>query len=603
MIRFVPGQHPLPYFKPFQFWLLVLVISFTAASAVAGALYLHQYRNLFYPGIVIDSIPVGGLSASEARTRLMADEQMPVFTITVAVDDIRISSSSSELQIDKKIDQSIQNGILYAKTGWWPKRLWTIIKLQFEPQTYTSPIVFDRSKTQVMLNELAQRVNTDSQEPSAILKTSNLASTLEVQPGQFGREVVMERALDQIMPPRDFVDTTWEVPVASTGGQLTTSEVEAAKTRATKLVGSVIEVKAPDKTFTLNDQAIINLLAFPTDFSLKKIQTQLAQWAEFINRPAQDAVFEYNPQTLTVTKFAPHRDGLALVENQTQELLLQALQRLEADALATSAAMVEQTPAEIEVVVDRTQPQVPLSQTNDLGIQERIGLGDSEYDHSIPNRIHNVALTSDKINLTIVKPGAEFSFNKVLGDVSTATGFRQAYIIKDGQTVLGDGGGVCQVSTTLFRSVLNAGLPITKRKAHSYRVSYYELDTKPGIDATVYSGEVDLRFVNDTGHHLLIHSQADSKNLEMFIEIYGTSDGRTAEIVDHRTWDARPAPPAIMIPDPTLAPGQKKQIDFAASGIRATFTNVVRDKNGEILRRDTYTSNYVPWAAKYLVGP
>jgi vancomycin resistance protein YoaR len=76
---------------------------------------------------------------------------------------------------------------------------------------------------------------------------------------------------------------------------------------------------------------------------------------------------------------------------------------------------------------------------------------------------------------------------------------------------LGDGGGVCQVSTTLFRSVLDAGLKVTRRLPHSYRVSYYELDTKPGVDATVYAGETDFRFINDTDHHILIHAEADSK--------------------------------------------------------------------------------------------
>src|SRR5690606_10285855 len=150
-------------------------------------------------------------------------------------------------------------------------------------------------------------------------------------------------------------------------------------------------------------------------------------------------------------------------------------------------------------------------------------------------------------------------------DVSAETGFQPAYVIKNGQTVLGDGGGVCQVSTTVFRAVLDAGLKVTRRLPHSYRVSYYELNSKPGVDATVYSGNIDLRFINDTDHAILIHAEADSKNLYMKVELYGTSDGRTTEIVDHVTWDYRPAPAAVYIPDPTLPAGQTKQVDWAAS--------------------------------------
>jgi vancomycin resistance protein YoaR len=167
---------------------------------------------------------------------------------------------------------------------------------------------------------------------------------------------------------------------------------------------------------------------------------------------------------------------------------------------------------------------------------------------------------------------------------------------------LGDGGGVCQVGTTLFRSVLNAGLKITPRLPHSYRVSYYELDRKPGVDATVYAGDTDFRFINDTPEHILIHAESDSKNLYMSVNIYGTSDGRTTELKDHITWNARPAPAPQYFPDPTLPVGKLVQIDWAASGISSSFINVIKDKNGKVIREDKYVSNYRPWSAKYLQG-
>jgi vancomycin resistance protein YoaR len=201
-----------------------------------------------------------------------------------------------------------------------------------------------------------------------------------------------------------------------------------------------------------------------------------------------------------------------------------------------------------------------------------------------------------------VAPGEEFSFNKTLGEVSANTGYRPAYVISGGQTILGDGGGVCQVSTTTFRAALNAGLNITRRVAHSYRVSYYELNQKPGIDATVYAGNVDLRFINDTGHYLLITGETDSENLYMKIEIWGTSDGRKAEIVDHKTWGYVPPLATQYIPDPNLPPGVKRQIDWSVAGIKASFKYVVRDKDDNLIREAEYLSNYQPWAAKYLVG-
>ena len=123
---------------------------------------------------------------------------------------------------------------------------------------------------------------------------------------------------------------------------------------------------------------------------------------------------------------------------------------------------------------------------NDLGVKELVGSGYSTYSGSIENRVFNVSHGASKINGVLIPPGETFSFNKTVGDITAATGFKQAYVIKSGRTVLDDGGGICQVSTTLFRAALNAGLPIVNRTAHAYRVGYYEQGFPPGIDATIY---------------------------------------------------------------------------------------------------------------------
>jgi vancomycin resistance protein YoaR len=147
-------------------------------------------------------------------------------------------------------------------------------------------------------------------------------------------------------------------------------------------------------------------------------------------------------------------------------------------------------------VIKTTQPEVSLSDVNRLGIKERIGVGRSEFVGSaLLPEFTILCLAASRLNGTLVKPGEEFSFNKAVGEISAATGYQSAYVIKGNRTELGDGGGVCQDSTTVFRAALDAGLPITMRQSHSYRVSYYEQGTKVGIDATVYSPLPDLRFL------------------------------------------------------------------------------------------------------------
>ncbi|OGG14392.1 hypothetical protein A2773_00645 [Candidatus Gottesmanbacteria bacterium RIFCSPHIGHO2_01_FULL_39_10] len=236
-----------------------------------------------------------------------------------------------------------------------------------------------------------------------------------------------------------------------------------------------------------------------------------------------------------------------------------------------------------------------------MGIRELIGVGRSKFAHSIPGRIHNVALAASRINGRLIPPGATFSFNEALGDVSASTGFQPAYIIKDGKTVLGDGGGVCQVSTTLFRAALNAGLPIVERWAHAYRVGYYEQDSKPGFDATVYAPGVDLKIKNDTGNNILIQAITDKVNASLTFEFYGTSDGRTVDISAPKIYSESPPPPDLYQDDPTLSNGEVKQTDFAAWGAKAEFNYKVI-KNDETVFEKRFFSNYRPWQAVFLRG-
>ena len=261
----------------------------------------------------------------------------------------------------------------------------------------------------------------------------------------------------------------------------------------------------------------------------------------------------------------------------------------------------EEKEKKIEIVVDRTSPKVTIDKINELGIKERIGRGESYYAHSIPNRVFNVGLAAERTNSVLVPPGDEYSFNKSVGEISGATGYRTAYVISGGRTVLGDGGGVCQVSTTLFRAAMNAGLPITERWAHAYRVGYYEQNSKPGVDATVYSPSKDLRFKNDTPGHILVQTINDPKELHLVVEIYGTSDGRVATVTEPKISGMSGPLPTIYQDDPSLPTGTMKQVDWAASGAKTSFEYKV-ERNGEVLQDKVFSSNYRPWASVFLRG-
>ena len=293
-----------------------------------------------------------------------------------------------------------------------------------------------------------------------------------------------------------------------------------------------------------------------------------------------------------VVEFEPAVNGVTLKSDDFTTQVNNALNLL---------AGTESDTLTIEIPTEETEPDIKTSDVNTYGIKELIGRGSSEFVGSIPNRVHNVALASSKISGSLVAPGETFSFNKTVGDISVYTGFKQSYVIQGNQTVLGDGGGVCQVSTTLFRAALNAGLPIAERRAHSYRVGYYEQGSPIGLDATIYSPTVDLKITNDTPEYILIQAVVDTKAMTLEFEIYGTDDGRIASVTDPVITSQSPAPEPLYIDDPTKPTGYLEQIDYAAAGARVEYDYHV-ERQGEILIDKKFYSNYRPWQAKYIRG-
>jgi vancomycin resistance protein YoaR len=167
--------------------------------------------------------------------------------------------------------------------------------------------------------------------------------------------------------------------------------------------------------------------------------------------------------------------------------------------------------------------------------------------------------------------------------------------------VPGVGGGLCQVSTTLFRAVLNAGLPILERHQHAYRVYYYEQDSAPGIDAAVYFPSWDFKFKNDTGNYLLLQTKVDTKKMTAEFNLYGVKDGRSVALTKPIVSNQSPPPPELRMDDPTLARGQEKEVDHAVWGADTVFSRTVT-KDGVDYLKDTFKSAYRPWQRVVMVG-
>ena len=308
-----------------------------------------------------------------------------------------------------------------------------------------------------------------------------------------------------------------------------------------------------------------------------------------VTAPPVDAEFDFKDGK--VMAFKPSKDGKEINDKILRQVLLQ------------KASHPEKLSSQVSISLPMTtiKPNVTTESVNNMGIKELVGTGTSLFYHSIPNRIFNISLASSKLHGILVPPGEVFSTVKALGDISSLSGYKSAYVISGGKTVLGDGGGVCQVSTTLFRAALAAGLPIVERNAHAYRVGYYEEDSEPGIDAAIYSPTVDFKFKNDTDKYILIQTIFDPAEMRLTFNLYGTKDGREVSMTKPVITSQSPAPAPLYQDDPNLPAGTVKQVDFAAAGANVYFTRTVT-KEGKTLESDTFKSYYRPWQAIFLRG-
>jgi vancomycin resistance protein YoaR len=244
-----------------------------------------------------------------------------------------------------------------------------------------------------------------------------------------------------------------------------------------------------------------------------------------------------------------------------------------------------------------------------LGITGLVSAETSYFYGSSGARIQNIQTAAARFHGQLIPPGATFSMADALGDISLDNGYAEALIIFGNRTIQGVGGGVCQVSTTLFRTVFFGGFPVAERHPHAYRVYYYELTADnrqnaalAGLDATVYVPLVDFKFTNDTPNWLLMETYVNPSARTLTWKFYSTPDGRTVE------WDTTGLRNQIEPPDPLyqenpeLSKGEIKQVDWAVEGADVTVNRTVK-RDGQVHFQDSYYTHYMPWRAVYEYGP
>lgn len=244
---------------------------------------------------------------------------------------------------------------------------------------------------------------------------------------------------------------------------------------------------------------------------------------------------------------------------------------------------------------------VPASARKPVKEITLLGTATTSYFGSFAERVNNIGRAAANMNGMVVGAGQTFSFNGSIGDTGAESGFVDGYAIVGGRLEKVVGGGICQVSTTLYRAVFNAGLDIVSRRNHSYVINFYE--NTPGWDATVYAPYTDFKWRNDTAGPIWIYTSTNAEKATVTFSLYGSPDGRVAKMVGPTVSNVvQPGKPNWQY-DPTLKKGQVRQIVHGRPGMDVAMRRVVTAANGTVLHNDNLPSKYKAWEDFFLYGP
>lgn len=563
-------------------WSVFILVAF--ACVISGAYHL-AYRDKALPRTFVGGVEVTNMTEGEIELYLTRVFERNPNTTLVMDSDQKIADTKS-LGVSQDFKWASRLALASGRSGNILTQISERVRMFFYGQDNPLPLVYNSDDMDGLVNRVTSKLNREGVEARLELAKEKGEVRVVFKQGVDGR-VVDEQALRKNIllamgrPGEQKIIPELRIKSQTVGESRTRTAVTIGEYWANK----ELVLKYKNYKYKLRPELILNLVDLGIGDGGVWYQKIVDEIKQDIEVKARDAVLQFDQGR--VVEFSPEREGVEVKGDETIENLKIIIEK---------ASLTE-----MEISVVTTKPKITAGEINNLGIKELIGVGNSKFHGSIPNRIHNLALASSRLNGVVVAPGETFSMNGALGEVSRATGYREAYVISQGRTVLGDGGGVCQTSTTMFRAALNAGLPIIERKSHAYRVHYYEEDAGPGFDATIFGPTVDLKFVNDTKNHILIQTKVDLDNFSMKYELYGTRDGRISEISKARFLSQSGALATVYQDDPSLPAGTLKQVDWSAPGAKVSFDYKVT-RGDETLQDKTFVSTYQPWAAVYLRG-
>ncbi|MGB9674299.1 MAG: VanW family protein [Anaerolineales bacterium] len=596
-------------------WLQQIIIAivggfflFIMGLSITLVFFGIQYRGKIFPGIQVAGIDLSGQTLTQAIQTLQTQITFPELGEIVLQDGQKVwQIHPKDLGFHIDVERTaIAAYNLGRANGIWGRL--QALNFALHKNGYLSPIlIYDERTAQAYLNSLAQHINT----PVMDAKLNINGNQVEAVPGQVGRTLDIEKSL-QAIQTQILTLTDGIVPLVIKEEKPPILDVSQSAELARKILSSPLTLSLPDRdegdppnwqieADELSRMLVIervnqaNSSSYQISLRETSLRSILQKIAKQIDRQPQNARFIFNDETRQLELIQPALIGRTL------------------DIAATLKAIEEQVPQgkhTLNLIINTAQPAVGNDATAEkLGIRELVSKYTSYFYGSSAARIQNIQTAAARFHGVLVAPGETFSMASVLGDVSLDNGYAEALIIYGDRTIKGVGGGVCQVSTTLFRTAFFGGYPIVERHPHAYRVTYYEqtrtgaIDPQlAGLDATVFVPVVDFKFTNDTPYWLLMETYINVSARTLTWKFYSTSDGRTVEWKTSGLQNIVEPGDPILQENPDLGTNEFKQVDWAVEGADVTVTRTVY-KDGQIYFTDQFITHYMPWQAVYEYGP
>lgn len=604
----------LPSFNTKSLLQNIAVTIFIGSSLflLAIILFLATFQLWFsgrvFPGVSISGVDVGGQNAARAEGLLLNDLKYPQQGKILLVDrDQNWLVTPAEMGLIIDPASSVQAALSYGRNGSIFHRLNQQLDALYLGASLPAVMIFDQRASYERLATIAAQVDHPLIEASIGLEGLQVV----VHPGDIGRTVDIDASLEainqQVMLQQDGViplvvkETAPTILDASRQAEIARTILSQPLTLT--LPGGesgefgpwVFEPPALAEMLTFESVLENNNFTYQVALERTVLEDYLNELSPELNILPKNARFIFNDDSHQLEVIEPSITGRTLDIQQSIQSIQQKLVNSE---------------HEIPLEFAFTPPSVNDEATGEsLGIRELIHEETSYFYGSSAARIQNIQASASRFHGLLVPPNSIFSMSDALGNISLDNGYAEALIILGGRTITGVGGGVCQVSTTLFRTVFFSGYPIVERNAHAYRVSYYEkvagnrIDPDlAGLDATVFVPLVDFKFNNDTPNWLLMETYVNPTYSSITWKFYSTSDNREVQWDTTGPQNIVPAPDVEYKENPELEKGEKNQVDWAADGADVTVNRTVL-RSGEVYLKDTIKTHYLPWAAVFEYGP